>query len=85
MVCFWHSNGDIRFERNFPMFEFWHANEEASLEEGRRVLGELRSNGDDRDWKAAGFPDPFEVGAGRHPGSSWILSGDNNVRRHVGR
>lgn len=80
MVCFWHSNGDIRSERSFPKFEFWHPNEEASQAEGRRVLNELRTGGDKRDWKAAGVPDPFEVGSGRHPGGSWILFG-NCVRR----
>ena len=77
MVTFWHSQGDQRTERDFPKIEFWHPDKEVSIAEGKRVLKELISRGDDRDWAVAGHPDPFDVGANRHPGGQWILSIDD--------
>ena len=73
MVTFFHSEGGWREEPNFPQVDVWHPTKRASMEEGARVLQELKERGDKRDWKAAGHPDPFEVGAGRHPGGQWIL------------
>ena len=74
MVSFWHPEGGRRDEPNFPDVEFWHADRETSMVEAARVLIELREvQEDERDWAAAGHPDPFEVGAGRHPGGQWIL------------
>ena len=44
------------------------------MAEAARVLIELREvREDQRDWVAAGHPDPREVGAGRHPGGQWLL------------
>ena len=74
MVIFWHSEGSEADEHNFPKVEFWHPDRDTSLGEGERVLRELIARGDDRDWGAAGYPDPFHVGAGLHPGGQWILS-----------
>ena len=73
MVVFFHSKGGWREESDFPRVERWHPNKTASMEAGARVLQELKERGDKRDWIAAGHPDPFEVGAGRHPGGQWIL------------
>ena len=74
MVSFWHPDGDSANEPNFPEVEFWHPDRQTARTEAARVLGELREErGDERDWVAAGHPDPREVGAGRHPGGQWIL------------
>lgn len=73
MVTFGHSEGGSRTERDFPGYDFWHTNKEASIVEGKRVLKELTLRGDNRDWYAAGYPDPFEVGSGKHSGDSWII------------
>ncbi len=74
MVNFWHSDGSYRDELDFPRVAFWHHNRKIAREEAARVLIELREErGDERDWVASGCPDPFEVGAGRHPGGQWIL------------
>ena len=74
MVSFWHPEGDSRDEPDFPKVELWHADKRNARVEAARVLIELReSRGDDRDWVAAGHPDPLEVGAGRHTGGQWIL------------
>ena len=74
MVSFWHSDGDSKHEPNFPKVEFWHQDKQRARVEAARVLIELRElNGDERDWVAAGHPDPFEVGVGRHPGGQWVL------------
>ena len=74
MVSFWHPNGGSGDENDFPQVEFWHADRIRAREEAARVLIELREERNDtRDWVAAGHPDPFEVGAGRHPGGQWIL------------
>lgn len=73
MVTFFHSEGRRQDERDFPKVDFWYPTKKASMEAGARVLQELKDRGDTRDWKAAGHPDPREVGAGRHPGGQWIL------------
>ena len=74
MVSFWHLDGGSRNEPDFPDVEFWHPDRQSARTEAARVLVELREErGDERDWVAAGHPDPFEVGAGRHPGGQWIL------------
>jgi hypothetical protein len=74
MVTFWHSNGSFRDEADFPQVAFWHPDRNTAREEATRVLIELREErGDERDWTAAGHPDPFEVDAGRHTGGQWIL------------
>ena len=73
MLTFYHSEGGVRDEPDFPKVEFWHPSKQDSLKEGDRVLRELKERGDARDWKAVGHPDPFAVGAGRHPGGQWIL------------
>ena len=74
MVSFWHPDGGSKTEPNFPQVDFWHADRETSMAEAARVLIELREEREDeRDWVASGHPDPFEVGAGRHPGGQWIL------------
>ena len=74
MVTFWHRDGGWRDEPDFPQISFWHPNKLESREEAARVLIELREErGDERDWIAAGHPDPFEVGPGRHPGGQWVL------------
>lgn len=74
MVTFGHSQGGSRTEHDFPRCDFWHPCKEASIVEGKRVLNELALRGDKRDWYAAGYPDPFEVGSGKHSGDSWIVS-----------
>ena len=73
MVTFYHSEAGSRDEPDFPKVDFWHPNKKASMEAGARVLRELKERGDNRDWKAAGHPDPFVVGSGQHPGGQWIL------------
>ena len=73
MVTFYHSEGGARDEPDFPKVDFWHPNKKASMEAGARVLQELKGRGDNRDWKAAGHPDPFKVGSGQHHGGQWIL------------
>ena len=74
MVSFWHPDGGSANEPDFPEVEFWHPDRQTAKTEAARVLVELRDEkGDDRDWVAAGHPDPREVGAGRHPGGQWIL------------
>ena len=73
MISFGHPDGGSHQERHFPSYEFWHPNKEASIAEGKRILRELTSRGDERKWYAAGFPDPFEVAAGRHPGESLFI------------
>ena len=74
MVTFWHAEGGIRDEPDFPLVEFWYPDRETSMVEAARVLIELREvREDERDWVAAGHPDPREVGAGRHPGGQWLL------------
>ena len=74
MLSFWHPNGEWKDESDFPKVEFWHPDRASAREEATRVLTELREERRDvREWVAAGHPDPFEVGAGRHPGGQWIL------------
>ena len=74
MVSFWHSEGRSRDEPDFPEVSFWHPDEETAKTEASRVLIELvEQRGDNRDWTAAGHPDPFAVGSGKHPGGQWIL------------
>ena len=74
MVSFWHPEGCSSNEPDFPQVEFWYPDRQSARTEAARVLVELREErADERDWVAAGHPDPFEVGAGRHPGGQWIL------------
>ena len=74
MVSFWHADGSWKNEPDFPQVDFWHPDRETSRAEAARVLIELREKREDeRDWVAAGHPDPREVGAGRHPGGQWVL------------
>ena len=73
MVTFFHSEGRRQDEPDFPKVDFWYPTKKASMEAGARVLQELKDRGDNRDWKAAGHPDPFAVGSGEHPGGQWIL------------
>ncbi len=74
MVSFWHPEGGPGDEHDFPKVAFWHPNRESAREEAARVLIELREERrDERDWVAAGHPDPFAVGSGRHPGGQWVL------------
>ncbi len=74
MVSFWHPEGDSKDEPDFPKVEQWHQDKPTARAEAARVLIELReSRGDDRDWVAAGHPDPLAVGAGRHVGGQWTL------------
>ncbi len=58
----------------FPQTEFWQPDRQSAQEEAKRVLKELRGNGDTRIWKAVGHPDPFEVAKGRSPIDQWIIS-----------
>ena len=74
MVSFWPPDGGSANEPDFPEVEFWHPDRLTARAEAARVLVELREErNDERDWVSAGHPDPFEVGAGRHPGGQWIL------------
>ncbi len=74
MLSFWHPNGGWKDESDFPKVEFWHPDRRSARQEAARVLTELwEERGDRREWVAAGHPDPFEVGAGRHPGGQWVL------------
>ena len=77
MLTFGHPEGGSHTEPNFPNFEFWHTNKNACISEGERVLKVLALRGDKREWYAAGFPDPFMVGSGRHPADSWFISISN--------
>ncbi len=81
MVHFWHSEGKDRDEPCFPEIAFWQPNKETAMKEAARVLIELvEKRGDNRDWAAAGHPDPFAVGSGQHPGGQWILRYDDLER-----
>ena len=74
MVSFWHPNGSRNDEPDFPKVDFWHPDRESSRAAAARVLVELREKrGDQREWVAAGHPDPFEVRVGRHTGGQWTL------------
>ena len=74
MVTFWHSDGRSEDEAEFPEVDFWHSDKQSARAEAARVLIELvEQRGDKRDWVAAGHPDPFAVGIGRHPGGQWTL------------
>ena len=74
IVSFWHPEGNDRDEPDFPKVSFYQPDEETAKREAARVLIELvEERGDDRDWTAAGHPDPFAVGAGQHPGGQWLL------------
>ena len=74
MLTFWHSGGSYKDELDFPQVAFWHPDRQTARQEAARVLVELKEErGDEREWIAAGHPDPFEVGSGRHPGGQWIL------------
>lgn len=73
MVTFYHSEGGAHNEPDFPKVEFWHPSKEASMKAGARVLQELKDRGDQRDWKAAGHPDPFYANSIHYPGGPWVL------------
>ena len=73
MLTFFHSEGGARDEPDFPKVDFWHATRKASMEAGARVLKELKERGDERDWKAAGFPDPYETASVIYPNGQWVL------------
>lgn len=74
MVSFWHSSGGSKDDPDFPKVDFWYPDRESARAAAAGVLIELREEREDeRDWVAAGHPDPFEVGAGRHPGGQWVL------------
>ena len=74
MLSFWHPDGDSKEEPDFPKVEHWHRDKPTARAEAARVLIELReTHGDERDWVAAGHPDPLEVRAGRHVGGQWVL------------
>ena len=78
MVSFWHPGGGSQEEADFPKFDLWHPDKGSSRAAAARVLVELREKqGDQREWVAAGHPDPFEVGVGRHPGGHWTLRYDD--------
>ena len=84
MVNFWHSDGSYKDEVDFPQVAFWHPDRQTAREEAARVLVELKEEqGDEREWVAAGHPDPFEVGAGRHPGGHWILRYSDLSKKEV--
>ena len=73
MLGFFVHNGEgDKHEPNFPTFDFWQPDRDTCEAEGRRILLELRNRGDERNWIAYGHPDPYEVGAGRHPGGQWM-------------
>lgn len=74
MVTFWHRDGDWRDESDFPEISFWHPSKYASRTEAARVLIELREErGDERDWTAAGYPDPYQIDPVALPGQRWAL------------
>lgn len=86
MIAFWHSGGGWRDEPDFPDVEFWQPNKFTSRQEAARVLAELReARGDERDWVAAGHPDPFAVFRGQHYGGQWILRYDDLVPNSGGK
>lgn len=93
MISFYHSEGGWRDAPNFPRAEFWQPNKITSLHEAARVLAELREErGDERDWIAAGHPDPSAVAKGWHSFGQWILRyGDlvpnsgGKIKRFTGR
>lgn len=74
MISFWHSAGGSKDDPDFPRVDFWHPDRESARAAAARVLIELREDREDeRDWVAAGHPDPLAVGSGRHPGGQWLL------------
>ena len=73
MVFFCHSEGRDKDEQDFPKVDLWYPNREASIEAGTRVLEQLKERGDDRDWRAVGFPDPFRVASGHYSGGLWVI------------
>lgn len=74
MLGFWCETSDSSpsDERSFPKVAFWHDDQQACCDEGKRVLQELRQRGDLREWIAFGHPDPAAVFAGRSPGGQWM-------------
>ena len=73
MLTFFHSEGGARDEPDFPKVDFWHPTRKAAMEAGARVLKELKERGDERDWKAAGFPDPYKTASIVSPNGQWVL------------
>lgn len=64
---------------DFPDLEFWHADKESARQEAERVMRELHEQGDDRNWKAVGHPDPLEVARGNHDVDQWIVSSEDVI------
>ena len=58
MVTFYHSEGRWRDEPDFPKVSFWHPNKKASMEEGARILQELKDSGDNRGLESSGSSRP---------------------------
>ena len=74
LLVFYCDNRGSNQEPDFPEYEFWHSNKEKCIAAGQRGLQELAERGDRREWVVCGFPDPVEVGAGRHPRDLCVLS-----------
>ncbi|MCY3992904.1 MAG: hypothetical protein OXF50_16910 [Caldilineaceae bacterium] len=60
-LFFAYSEGRNRAEPNFPTHEYWHPDKQTAISEGKRVLKELLSRGNRRDWYAGIHYDPFKV------------------------
>lgn len=66
-LFFAHPSGRNKTEPDFPDYEYWHPNKQSAIVEGKRVLKELRSQGDKRDWYAGVHFDPFKINEVREP------------------
>ena len=74
MLGFGHAGGRCQTEVDFPQFDFWHDDPKSAEQEAYRVLGILKDErNDERSWYASMYPDPFEVGSGRHLGGGRII------------
>ena len=61
------SEGRNKTEPDFPTHKYWHPDKQTAISEGKRVLRELLSRGDKRDWYAGVHFDPFKVNEVKEP------------------
>ena len=66
-VIFWSNDDGSSRDPDFPEHAKWQPDKQASMEEGERVLRELKSRGDQREWCAFGFPSRVLRSAGSPP------------------
>ena len=63
-----------RAKHDLPPHEYTHPNKPFAIAEGKRVLRELLSRGDERDWYAGIHYDPFKVNEVKEPNTVTRIS-----------